>query len=111
MLALTSAGTLLRICSFQLARAGSQISMPMPSENDGAVGGCDGTPGPTNSLTRHMSTAAVIGAAESTAINRSPALMDLTATTEVLASGLNAVLIPSSQFSGAEEALTEATGP
>ena len=41
--------------------------MPMPSENDGAVRGSEGTPGPTNSLTRHMSTAAVIGVAESTA--------------------------------------------
>ena len=57
-------------------------------------------PGPTSSLTRHMSAAAVIGVAASGACSASPFFTARTATTVVLASGLKAVLMPSSQASG-----------
>ena len=57
-------------------------------------------PGPTSSLTRHMSLAAVIGCGESTATSGVPFAMARTATTVVSASGLKAVLMLSSQASG-----------
>ena len=43
-----------RMRSFQLAVVGSQISMPMPAEVDGAPA-VPGLPGPTRSFTSHRS--------------------------------------------------------
>jgi hypothetical protein len=86
--------------SFQLEGAGSQTSMPMPSEYERAVLSFSAVaPGPTSSFTRQMSAAAVIGCGASGAFNSSPFLTWRTATTLVSSSGLKAVLIPSSQGS------------
>ena len=69
--------------SFQAAGAGSQTSMPMPSEYERAVLSISAVvPGPTSSLTRHMSTAAVTGLGESTATGAAPLLTVRTATNE-----------------------------
>ena len=88
--------------SFQLACVGSQTSMPMPCEYERAVLSFSAvTPGPTNSLTRHRSAAAIIGGlGTSCAASSSPFFTSRTAITEVSASGWKAVLIPSSQASG-----------
>src|SRR5205085_5242076 len=58
-------------------------------------------PGQTNSLTRHMSRAAMTGFCELTAVAGVPLAMRRTAITRFSASGLKAFLMPSSQVSGA----------
>src|SRR4051812_23312232 len=70
---------------FQFACAGSQTSMPMPGDVDGASAG-PGLPGPTMSLTTHMSAAAVgvfaVGVPER--MSGSPRLKGFTKVTNVL---------------------------
>src|SRR6476619_4107279 len=90
---------MLWIFSFQLAAVGSQISMPIPGEVEGALA-APVLPGPTLSLTKQRSFAATGGVpvVPGKAIG-SPALNDLTSSTVVFASGLNAVFIVSSQVS------------
>src|SRR5262245_22592032 len=86
------------ILLFQFAGAGSQISIPMPAEVDGAPAG-PGLPGPTISFTRQTSLAAVGGggvAGAPDSASKSPFLKALTSVTVVLASGLKAVFIVSS---------------
>src|SRR6478672_10245935 len=78
---------------FQFSRAGSQISMPIPGEVDGAPAG-PGFPGPTSSLTMQTSLAAmggggVAGVPESA--SASPFLNALTSNTVVSESGWNSV--------------------
>src|SRR4029078_10223492 len=87
--------------SFQFAGAGSQTSMPIPSDQDFAVLSFSAVaPGPTSSLTRHRSAAAVIGGlGTSPAASSSPFLIARTARTIVFSSGRKAVLRPSSQAS------------
>src|SRR5215470_16323901 len=87
---------------FQLAAVGSQISNPMPAEVDGAPAGPD-CPGPTFSLTRHRSAAAVggVGPVVAPSAIGSPCLNACTSSTVVLSSGLNAVFMESSQRSTA----------
>ena len=91
---------MLWIFSFQFAGASAARSpMPMPGDVDGALAG-PGLPGPTLSLTKQRSFAATGGVpvVPDKAIG-SPALNDLTSSTVVFASGLNAVFIVSSQVS------------
>src|SRR5438552_4918234 len=96
--------------SFQLACVGSQTSMPIPSEYERAALSFSAvTPGPTSSLTRHMSAAAVTGFGASTAISSSPFFTERTATTVVSASGRKAALMPSSHASGSANA--DVSGP
>src|SRR5450432_4570512 len=71
--------------------------MPMPGEVDGALAG-PGLPGPTLSLTRHTSLVA-IGVVAAPSVRASPFLKDFTRSTVVLASGLKAVFVVSSQVS------------
>ena len=87
---------------FQAAFAGSQTSMPMPGEVEGASAG-PGLPGPTLSLTMQTSLAAsgVAPVAVPPRMSASPFLKALTATTVVSASGLKFALSVSSQASGA----------
>ena len=83
---------------FQLPGAGSQTSMPIPGEVDGAPAG-PGLPGPTSSLTMQTSLVAVgvVDVAAPLASNGSPFLNALTSNTLVLASGANPVFIVSLQ--------------
>jgi hypothetical protein len=88
-----------RFRPFHVAGEGSQISMPIPAEVDGASAG-PGLPGPTFNLTRHTSFEATSGGGDAGVpdnASRSPFLNALTKVTVVLASGLNAVFIQSSQ--------------
>ena len=85
--------------SFHAAGAGSQTSMPMPAEVDGALA-APGLPGPTTNFTRQTSAAAAGGVpVVPDSASGSPCLNDLTSTTVVLASGLNAVFMLSLQVS------------
>src|SRR5258705_162632 len=73
--------------------------MPIPGEVEGALA-APALPGPTSSLTKHRSLAAVGVLGVTTVPDKaiwSPALNDLTSATVVFASGLNAVFIVSSQ--------------
>ena len=86
---------------FQLARAGSQTSMPMPAEVEGKPAG-PGLPGPTSSLTTQTSLSATGGAGVAGVPDRasaSPLLNALTSSTVVRESGLNSSFIVSSQAS------------
>src|SRR5213075_1090476 len=76
---------------FQLSRDGSQSSMPIPGEVDGAPTG-PGLPGPTSSLTMQTSLAA-IGVVEVGAprVSGSFFLNALTSNTVVSESGWNSV--------------------
>jgi hypothetical protein len=90
------------ILLFQAVVAGSHTSMPMPAELEGALADASAKPGPTTSLTRHRSVAAVGGVPVVPGSARgSPCLNDLTSTTVVSASGLNAAFMLSSQLSNA----------
>ena len=87
---------------FQLAFDGSQASMPMPADVDGAPAG-PALPGPTINLTRQTSFTATGGvgvAGVPDSASESPFLNDFTSVTVVFASGLNAVFSVSSQTSG-----------
>ena len=84
---------------FQLAGDGSHISMWIPEDVDRAPAG-PGLPGPIVSFTRHMSFAAMGGGGDAgvpASAKGSPFLNALTRVTVVFASGLNAVIMESSQ--------------
>jgi hypothetical protein len=89
--------------------AGSQTSMPMPGEVEGAPAG-PGLPGPTLSLTMHRSLAASVPVALPSRLRSSPFLNCFTSRTVVFASGLNAVLRLSSQVSASGAAGGGAAG-
>ena len=86
---------------FQLARAGSQTSMPMPADVEGNPSG-PGWPGPTSSLTTHTSLSATGGGGVAGVPERargSPFLKALTSSTLVCRSGLKRSFIVSSHAS------------
>src|ERR1039458_7829661 len=85
---------------FQFAVVGSQTSIPMPAEVDGAPAG-PGLPGPTWSFTKQRSFPAVGVVDVGVPVSRreSPFLNCFTNSTVVLASGGKAVFMESSQVS------------
>src|SRR5438094_7482198 len=84
---------------FQFSRVGSQISMPIPGDVDGAPAG-PGFPGPTSSLTAQTSLAAIgVEGLGVVSVSASPFLNALTSNTVVRESGRKSAFIVSSQFS------------
>src|SRR3982751_4653361 len=84
---------------FQLPGVGSQISMPIPGEVEGAPTGPE-FPGPTSSLTMQTSFAAIgVLAFGVPIVSGSFFLNALTSNTVVSESGWNSVFIESSQLS------------
>src|SRR6185295_3692877 len=95
---------------FQFSRVGSQISIPIPGEVEGAPAG-PGFPGPTSSLTMQTSFAA-IGVVEVGVprVSGSFCLNALTSNTVVSESGRNSLFIESSQLSSLRSSLENAAG-
>ena len=89
-----------RMIPFQFVGVGSQTSIPMPGDVDGAAGS-PGLPGPTSSLTRHTSAGAAAGAGSAgvpASAMGDPAAKACTSSTVVRGSGRKRCLMPSSQL-------------
>ena len=92
-----------RMIPFQFVGVGSQTSIPMPGDVDGAVGS-PGLPGPTSSFTRHTSAGAAAGAGSAGVLASAmgdPAVKACTSSTVVCGSGWKRCLMPSSQLAAA----------
>src|SRR3954452_7490693 len=92
-----------RMIPFQLVGAGSQTSIPMPADVDGAAG-LPGLPGPTSSFTRHRSAGVAAGAGSAgvpASATGDPAGKACTSSTLVWGSGWKRCVMLSSQLAAA----------